>query len=305
VREQIAGDMQFLEQHGGPGLQRLWISLDQLFSCFDEETGFCGFDRQALADVVDTLRIMDRYHQKADLVLFAQSNRSSDVHSFHFEALDGEHAQMRANYIEAARQFVQHIAADPVAASTVAVVDMENEGYFQNREALRDHTSACDSDRCVDETLSRPFFDDLHQALEKAAPRFTYTLSALRAELLGPDQDYWIPMYPVDVYDVHLYVTDPGSSTALFARATKLPRPWFVGEAGPANHSHSDEPCYTYDGDDPCTARTAAWFRAHLGPDYRAQAVLIENAGTFYGHSDGEPALTDTGRAVAHVRPGS
>src|SRR5690349_16466647 len=143
TREQVNSDMSVLEQGGGPGLQRLWISLDQLFSCFDEETGFCGFDQQALANVVDTLRIMDKYHQKADLVLFAQSNRESDVHSFHFEALDGEHGQMRANYIEAARQFVQYIAADKVAASTVWVMDMENEGYFQNREALRDNTSAC------------------------------------------------------------------------------------------------------------------------------------------------------------------
>jgi hypothetical protein len=114
--------------------------------------------------------------------------------------------------------------------------------------------------------------------------------------------DYWLSMYRVDVYDVHLYVTDPANETGLFARARDLPLPWFAGEVGTDNNE-SGKPCYTYDGNDACTVATVRWWREHLGPDYGARAVLVENWGTVFKYSaDGFPAFTDTGRALADLR---
>jgi hypothetical protein len=302
TREVIAADMQFLTENGGGNLHRLWISLDGLFSCFDEDTGFCGYDDQALANVVDALRLMARHRQTADLVLFAQSNRESDVDFFRVEALDGEHDEMRANYIEAAEQFVRTIAADPVAASAVAVIDMENEGYFQNRRALLDLDTACgNSGRCIDESLSEPFFAELYDTLKAAAPQFSYTLSAVRGELLGPALEYWVTMYPVDVYDVHLYLTDPAGQTDEFARVRELPKPWFAGEVGTSNTDDDEAPCYTYDGNDSCTVDVLTWWREHLGPEYGASAVLVENKGTIIRNGDSGPDFTRTGEALARI----
>jgi hypothetical protein len=299
-RERIAADLEFMSENEVGNLQRLWISLDQLFACFDERTGFCGYDEQALDNVLDTLRLMADYQHKAVVVLFAQSSRPEDVKYFRSEALDGEHPEMRAGYIEAAEEFVGALAADPAAASAVYAVDLQNEGYFQNRKVLSDRDTRCGDDTgCIDRTMSRPFFLDLRQALEEVAPEFPYTVSALSGELLGADMQYWLEMYPVDVYDVHLYVTDPQDHTEEFRRVQDLPGPWYAGEVGTANVDDEDDSCYTYDGDDPCTAATATWWRQHLGPDYGAEAVLVEHWGTLFQYSDGAPELTRTGRSLA------
>jgi hypothetical protein len=304
TRRQIDADMRALERAQGEGLHRLWISLDHLFACFDRKTGFCGYDRRALAGVTDTLRLMRSHGQKAVLVLFALPHRPSDVDHFRIEALDGRHPQMRANYIRAAEQFVAHVAGDPVAASAVAVVDLQNEGYFQNRRALRERDTRCGDDGdCIDRELSKPFFTELHRALAAEAPAFPYTVSAVGGEFLG-DLDHWIAMYPVDVYDLHLYDSDPAREGATLAGARRLPKPWFAGEVGTSNTDHPDRPCYTYDGDDPCTAAVATWWRKHLGPDYGARAVLIEHAGAVLDHSSGTPELTLTGRALARLADG-
>jgi hypothetical protein len=301
TRPQLQRAMEFMAEHDGGDFHRVWISLDQLFSCFDATTGFCGYDQQALANVADTLRIMAGLHQKADLVLFAQPNRNSDVHYFHVEALDGEHPLMRANYIEAAVQFVRYIADDPVAASAVQVVDMQNEGYFQNRRDLRSLDTSCGSSgSCIDREFSKPFFTELYAALHEAAPQFAYTVSAVR-EILGEHMEYWLSMYPVDVYDVHLYITDPEQHRPLFAAAEKLPKPWFSGETGTTNTDDPSAPCYTYDGDDPCTAATAVWWRQHLGPDYGAEAVLVEHYGAVVADVGRGPALTRTGKELADL----
>jgi hypothetical protein len=302
TRQEIDSDMAFLSDNGGGKFQRIWISLDQLFSCFDKTTGFCGYDDQAVGNVLDTLRLLAGHQQVADLVLFAQPNRNSDVNYFHAEALDGDHDEMRANYIKAAAEFVQRIAADPVASSAVAVIDMQNEGYFQNRNALRDLGSSCGDDGdCIDNELSKPFFTELYDKLKGVAPQFFYTLSGVRGELLGSNMSYWISMYPVDVYDVHLYLTDPQDHTSSFSRAKDLPKPWFAGEAGTSNTDNQGKDCYTYDGNDPCTVQTATWWREHLGPDYGAKAVLIEHGGAVLTYDEGAPAFTKTGEALARL----
>lgn len=301
-RQRIDRALQFLAENGGGDLQRVWISLDQLFSCFDEETGFCGYDEAALSNVADTLRLMAEQDQRAVLVLYAQPNRDSDVNFFRVEALDGEHEEMRAGYIEAAVEFVRFIAADPAAASAVYAMDMQNEGYFQNRRALQALGSVCGRDgRCIDRELSLPFFTDMYEALEEAAPDFDYTVSALSGELLGSSQEYWVSMYPVDVYDIHLYSSQPEAEQPMLARARDLPAPWFAGETGTDNTEDPSEPCYTYDGNDACTAAAAVWWHQNLGPDYGAQAVLTEHYGAVVeGDGDGL-ALTTTGRALADL----
>src|SRR3954470_19460044 len=61
ARRDLEEDLRFIDSSIGSGLQRIWVSLDQLFDCFDPQTGFCGYDQAALGNVVDTLHLVARY----------------------------------------------------------------------------------------------------------------------------------------------------------------------------------------------------------------------------------------------------
>ena len=101
-------------------------------------------------------------------------------------------------------------------------------------------------------------------------------------------------MYPVDVYDIHVYDDRPWNSSGLYSAGRNLDKPWFAGEAGCAV-GHIE--C-TYDGS--AALRADSWWLGHLHRD-GAQSVLIENQVTIW-HYDGGPngqGLTRTGAALA------
>ena len=116
-QQQLERDMSWITaQHMG-NFQRVFVSLDELFSCFNTSSGFCGYNPRALSNVDDALSIIARAHQKADVVLLLQD----DAAGFDFEALDGYHPAMEQAYVNAVRQFVQYVAANQTASSAIAV----------------------------------------------------------------------------------------------------------------------------------------------------------------------------------------
>src|SRR2546423_3618653 len=60
----------------------------------------------------------------------------SDKYQFHTEALDGNHATMRANYLQALRDFVNHLGANPTDTATVAVMDLRSEEHTSELQSL-------------------------------------------------------------------------------------------------------------------------------------------------------------------------
>jgi hypothetical protein len=291
MRARVRRDIRFIGDHRLGRFHRIWLSLDQLFGCWNATTGYCGYDRAKLANLDEMLRAFARARIRLDVVLLQQEQ----TNSFHFEALDGTHPRMRANYIKAVAEFVRHIAADPVAARAVAVVDLQNEAYFQIESHLEGRVSwdggPCDA-TCLDTNVILPWIRDLYRAAKRAAPRFLYTVSDTHR--LMEDPNLWIPRYPVDVYDIHFYADDPGNRAAEYAASARsLAKPWFSGEVGCATGNVA---C-TYNGNNPTTLKVDAWWLGNLRK-YGAKAVLVENVDTVFTVGK-RYELTAVGRSIA------
>jgi hypothetical protein len=291
MRRRIRTDIRFIVDHRLGRFHRIWLSLDQLFGCWKPVTGFCGYDRAALANLDEMLHAFARARIRLDIILFQQEQ----TNSFHFEALDGKHPRMRANYIKAVAEFVRHVAADSVAARAVAVIDLQNEAYFQIESHLEGSVSRsgapCD-DTCMDTNVILPWIRDLYRAAKAAAPRFLYTVSD--TDRLMEDPGVWIPRYPVDVYDIHFYEDDPWNRSAEYAESARsLTKPWFAGEVGCGN---GNSVC-TYNGNSPMTQQVDAWWLENL-KKYGAKAVLVENVDTVFTVGK-RYRLTGVGRLIA------
>ena len=277
-RERLQKDINYIRRQRLGKFHRVWVSLDQLFARWDASAGYRGFDRAALANAREMLRIFAKAGMQIDLVLFVQPE-GPGLNGFHFEALDGNHPTMRANYLKAVRDFLLRVAADPLAAQAIAVVDLHNEVYFQTEAHLANEVrwngSIC-STSCLDTNVILPWVRDLYKTAKAAAPRFVYTASDTSRLLASPGA--WQPMYPVDVYDIHLYEDEPWNDAAQYAEsAATLTKPWFSGEVGCAP-GHVE--C-TYDGNNTQTQRVDGWFLDNL-KKYGARAVLIESRATVF-----------------------
>jgi len=282
-QQQLAREMNWITANRMGTFQRVFISLDELFSCFDATTGFCGYNSQALANLDDALSIIAASHQKVDLVLLAQDNAAG----FHFASLDGYHPQMEQNYVTAVKQFVEHVAANATDSSVISVMDLQNEAFHQVASHLRAMTNVCGANPyCIDAKITHPWLVKLYTAAHAAAPQFNYTVSS-DGDILDPrsDDHTWYAGI-ADVYDIHLYDRAPWSSQtrASLAAAKNLAKPWFVGEAGCIRNGST---LCSYAGNVNCTTPTACalsvdtWWLAHLHC-YGASAVLVQNAATSF-----------------------
>jgi hypothetical protein len=316
AQQQVSADAAFIAQAGQGAFQRLWVSLDELMS-WDPTTGYQGFTPQYVANLDDALA---RFHAKriqVDLVLFEWAPHSSAQHQFHPEALDGNHAAMRAHYLQAVRDFVSHLAANRTDAETVAVMDLQNEAYYQMERYFRQGrsylgtftacwTGSAVNSGCVDQNIVRPWLTDLYNAAHGAAPGFKYTVSDTTRLL--QDYRYWQGMYPVDVYDIHVYDDAPWTHASLYANGLALRKPWFSGEAGCAS---GNTQC-TYQGNTPCTQPTTcalsvdSWWLNNLKAD-GAQAVLVEDGSTTRSYLKGphSQTLTLVGRRIQSTTLGT
>ncbi len=235
-------------QHLG-SFHRVWISLDQLLSGFDVNTGSSTFDPVALANFDDAMSKFAAANIKLDLVLYTNSNSNG----FQPRALDGKHDVMMANYIQALADFMTHIRNNVSDAKVVAVADLMNEAYYQLEQYFlqpanlgiwafaRAGGTLCDvmgnticdafhagSDghgcgtgpvdtTCIDVNIVYPFLQAEYHAAHTADPDVKYTVSAAGGGS-GPlststgaftSQAFYESEYPVDIYDIHLYAGQP------------------------------------------------------------------------------------------------
>jgi len=270
-------DINYITANNLGKFQRVWISLDQMFSGWNETTGFTSYDSQALASLHTALARFDAAGMRVTLVAFATGN----TNHFRHEALDGNHAQMRANYLEALRQFVVSIAGNPVSARTVKVIDLFNEAYYQ-LETLG-----------FTDAVIHQWLTDMYATAKTAAPNLLYTASDTGRLLTA--QSSWIPMYPVDVYDIHVYDDAPWNNVVKYANGLTLPKPWFVGEAGCGS---GNVPCtYGTSGGRTQTLQIDKWGLDNLKL-YGAKAVLIEDKGTLFIRSHPTYRLRAVGAMV-------
>jgi len=315
AQSQVAQDAQFIAANGLGTFQRVWISLDQLMN-WDSTNGYQSYNLSYLANVDDMLHRMAQSGIKVDLVLLTYSQGTGAANQFHPESVDGLHSSMRANYLRAVRDFLAHVAGDATDASTIAVVDLQNEAYYQleayfNNPSNLGAFTQCQSGSggtdwgCVDNTIIHPWVNDLYTTAKSAAPGLLYTISDAGGMLNAnsTEQQQRENLYPVDVYDIHVYNNSPASDPARWASGRLLNKPWFAGEAG---CGVGNTGC-TYNGTNAAPIDT--WWLDNLGAD-GAQAVLVEEASTAFTFPNGPytPTLTATGlvirqATIAHSGP--
>ncbi|HEV3310732.1 MAG TPA: hypothetical protein VG815_09455 [Chloroflexota bacterium] len=299
----LASDLSFVHAAHLGRLLRVWVSLDQLMR-WNAKDGFSGFVPARLANLDAALQSFSRHHVKVDLVLFVYSRakQSTWVNQFRPQALDGLHETMRARYLLALRFIIQHLAGNSSDARTVKVIDLQTEPYFQLEQYFRSAASvgvfiSClnsgtVSTSCVDQKIIDPWVTDMYRTARAASTHFLYTESDT-GRLLSTSptaQSYWMSMYHVDVYDIHMYDSAPWNHESLWATALHLRKPWFVGEAGCA----SGAAACTYGG--LRAGPVDQWWLTNL-PRYRAQSVLIESHVTLWSYPSGyrSQSLTVTG----------
>jgi len=286
AQQQVSSDAAFMARDGQGAFQRVWVSLDELMY-WNATTGYQGFNPRYLANLDDALARFHANGIKVDLMLYGASKGTSDQYQFHTEALDGNHATMRAGYLQALRDFVNHLAQSPTDTATVAVMDLFNEAYWQLEQFGY-------SDSVIHQWLT-----DEYNAAHGAQPAFNYTVSDTTRLL--KDYSFWQDMYPVDVYDIHVYDDAPWNNASFYARALALQKPWFSGEAACASY---DTTC-TYQGNtncgqpSTCAMSVDSWWLHNLKAD-GAQAVLVESSSTTwsYPHGPNGQTLTLVGQAI-------
>jgi hypothetical protein len=289
AQQQVSSDAAFIAHNGQGAFQRVWVSLDELMY-WNATTGYRGFNPRYLANLDDALARFHAYGIKVDLVLYGASKGTSDQNQFHTEALDGNHDTMRAGYLQALRDFVNHLAQNPTDTATVAVMDLFNEAYWQLEQFGY-------SDSVIHQWLV-----DEYDAAHGAQPGFIYTVSDTTRLL--KDYSRWQGMYPGDVYDIHVYDDAPWNNASFYARALALQKPWFSGEAACASY---DTKC-TYEGDtncgqpSTCGVSVDSWWLNNLKAD-GAQAVLVESSTTAwsYAHGPNGQTLTRVGQAIQNA----
>jgi hypothetical protein len=288
----LASDAAWIAANRMGQFQRVWAILDQGIR-WDASGNYLGLDPTYLANLDDALAKFNANCIKVDLVLYEASKGSSDTYQFQTQALDGSHAGIRAGYLQALRDLVNHLAANPTDAATVAVMDLFNEAYWQLEQFG------------YSDSVIHQWLQDEYGAAHGAQAGFNYTVSDTTRLL--KDYATWNAMYPVDVYDIHVYDNAPWGDPGLYAAGKALQKPWFAGEAGCAPGNVS---C-TYSGNVSCTQPSMcalsvdSWWLANLRAD-GAQAVLIEERNTAWSYPSGPNAQAATlvGKVIEGTDPG-
>jgi hypothetical protein len=302
-RQQLLSDLKFVtSQHIG-SLQRVWISLDQLM-LWNPQSGFDGWRPGALHRVDDMLAIYRQFHVQVILVLFVYDGVSGWKNQFHPEAVDGQHAAMRAGYLRAEKQFLRHISQNPTDVAAMPVVELATEVYYQlemffdNPDRLGAFQNCRSGSRtnwdCVDRTIIHPWLKDLYRTARSASTAFLYTFADTGR--LFHDYAYWNSMYPQDVIDEHLYDNAPWDHAKLYANGREFTKQWLATEVG----CSSGNVYCTYSG----TRSTAvdSWWLDNLPKD-GAKSVLVECHVTawLYPNGSSSQVLTATGRKIQSV----
>ncbi|MDR0358284.1 MAG: hypothetical protein LBJ87_02305 [bacterium] len=278
--KRLDADLTFLQQSHVGSVLRVYVGLDQLM-VWDQSQGFVRFDPDALNRFDEALSMFRRHGFQLVLVLYDQEDRSS-AGNFHFQALDGRHAQMRANYLKATQLFMQQYGSTP----GVLGWDLFNEAY--NALSPDGELSSSGSDPVspnLPDSVVHAWLHDLYVAAKCGAPQAWMTISD-STEFYGhsnPDLSKYSDA--VDFYDVHVYDDQP----QLQNWTAKLGKPVIVGETGADEESkHYEDQAYD-----------AAAVRSVLrqGGQNQVSAVLVHSDGSNVFTVDGH--LTATGRVIS------
>lgn len=224
ARPRLRTDLDFIVTHHLGRVQRIFIGLDQLM-VWDRSTGFVRFDEAAVANLSEALDMFDAHHLKVIAVVFDQEEVASPG-NFHFEALDGQHPDMRANYLKAVDQFFQRFGSRP----TVIGWDLFNEAYNSlGREGGLSRPPAEDpvSPNYPDETV-HSWIRDLYQTAKRAAPLAWFTVSDTTELYWKDPPDTAKYEDAVDFYDIHVYDDHPSPKNW----ERYLHKPYLLGEVG-------------------------------------------------------------------------
>jgi hypothetical protein len=284
ARPRLQADLDFIASHGLGQVVRVFIGLDQLM-VWSPAAGFTGFDAASLANLDQALGMFDARHLKVLAVVFDQEEVSSPG-NFRFEALDGHHPAMRANYLTAVGEFFRRFGT----RQTVAGWDLFNEAYNSlgpDGGLPRPPANDPVSPNYPDETV-HGWVKDLYQAAKRAAPQAWLTVSDT-TELYWKDRpDTAKYDGAVDFYDIHVYDDRPTARD--WART--LQRPYLLGEVGgDIDHGFKDQAV---------NSRVVGFWLSHaraLG----IEAVLAHSAGDSV-YSLRSNTLTPTGRVIEAAR---
>jgi len=298
----LNSDLSFVRTAGLGRLMRLWISTDQL-PRWARNGRLASLRADRIRNLDRALAIFRRQGLSVDLVLFAYSADSGNVNQMNPAALDGNHPALRSSYLQALRLILRHLVANGTDAATVRIVDLQNEPYYQleqffNTPNRLGRFGGCAlsarsvSSQCVDQRIVHPWLVDLYRTARSVTHRFLLTESDT-GRLLSTnlkDQRYWIAMYPVDLYDIHMYEATPWFDQKRWTSAGNLTKPWFAGEVGCA----SGQATCTYSGS--LSAPIDRWWLQNL-PRFGAQSVLLESKTTLWTYRAATPSqtLTETG----------
>lgn len=224
-KPKFAEDLAFVQHHPNLGqVVRITVGLDQLM-VWDKQTGFAGFQEECLNNFDSALQLAEAHGLQVFLVLYAQQVQNSPG-NFHFEALDGRHPEMRANYLKATRIFLRRFGESP----TVVGWDLFNEAYSSlGGEGGLPRPPHADpvSPQYRDETV-HTWIRDLYHAAKEAAPDAQFTVSDA-TELYRPAQPRSEKYADaVDFYDVHIYDANPKAKEL----GKELGKPVILGEVG-------------------------------------------------------------------------
>jgi len=280
ARPRLQADLDFIVAHHLGQVQRLFIGLDQLM-VWNSSSGFVRFDDAALRHLDEALGMFDSHQLKVIGVVFDQEEVSSPG-NFHFQALDGRHPAMRANYLKAVEQFFGRFGSRP----TVAAWDLFNEAYNSlgtegglHRPPGEDPVSPNYPTRTV-----HAWIKDLYQAAKRAAPQAWFTVSDT-TELYWKDRpDTAKYDDAVDFYDIHVYDDHPSPKDW----QRNLHKPYLLGEVGgDIDHGFKDQAV---------NSRVVSFWLSHAR-ELGIQAVLAHSAEEAV-YSLRSRTLTPTGQVI-------
>ena len=225
AKPELEADLNFIVSHNLGRLLRVFIGLDQLM-VWNASTGFGRFDDQSLEHFQEALDVFDAHQVRVIAVVFDQEEQSSPG-NFHFEALDGRHQTMRANYLRALDEFMRRFGS----RSTVAAWDLFNEAYNslgQEGGLPRPGSGASPVSPNYPDRVVLAWIQDLYRAAKCAMPDAWLTTS-------DTTELYWKnPPDPsrydaaLDFYDIHVYDDHPSARDW----SRYLRKPYLMGEVG-------------------------------------------------------------------------
>ena len=284
ARPRLQADLDFIVAHHLGQVQRLFIGLDQLM-VWSSSNGFVRFDDAALRNLDQALDMFDSHQLKVIAVVFDQEEVSSPG-NFHFQALDGRHPDMRANYLKAVEQFFGRFGSRP----TVAAWDLFNEAYnsLGTEGGLRKPPGEDPVSPNYPTRTVHAWIKDLYQTAKRAAPQAWFTVSDT-TELYWKDRpDTAKYDDAVDFYDIHVY--DDHLSPKDWQR--NLHKPYLLGEvAGDVDHGFKDQSV---------NSRVVSFWLSHA----RALGItaVLAHASEEAVYSLWSGTLTPTGRVVEAAR---